>query len=398
MAVNLDTRSIESPAATEIYISATPAEIAPLQEQTQEIFSGIRDILRSKKAYILQERVFGTQSAMEKVLRVRSKAYGDIDDGVAPSALVGKEGMAGPIAGVQVHAVSSNTKAEVVNLDGTPCGRIFHTPNCTYLTLSGISARQFTKAPLEIPEQTRIWDKKRTFLTGQATEQARAMMEKAESALKQFGTDMLSVPRMWMWLGDILSWYDDFNHVRNKFFTERRLIGEGTRQSMPASTGIGLGPADGGKCVMDLVAVVEPKGATQYLQAVGKQQCALEYGSAFSRASRTVTPAGQTVFVSGTASIDANGATININDAAGQINTTIENVRAVLKDTGLTDEDVVQVVAYCKTTEVEKIFTEVKDSLPWPWVTVICDICRPELLFEIEATAMPHKGKSKIKM
>jgi len=56
------------------------------------------------------------------------------------------------------------------------------------------------------------------------------------------------------------------------------------------------------------------------------------------------------------------------------------------------------VVAYCKTTDVEKIFNASRGALPWPWVTVICDICRPELLFEIEATAMPHKGKSKIKM
>ena len=376
MIVNLDTRSVESPTATEIYISATPGENAPLQEQAQEIFSGIRDILHSKKACILQERVFAAQRAMEKVLRVRSKEYGDIDDGVAPSALVGKEGMAGPIAGVQVHAVSCNTKVEVVNLEGTPCGRILRTPDCTYLTLSSVSAPQ----------------------SEQATEQARACLEKAESALRQLGTDFLSVARTWVWLKDILSWYDDFNHVRTRFFTERGLIGQGTRQSMPASTGIGLGTADGSKCAMDVVAVLEPSNQTQYLQAVGKQQCALEYGSAFSRASRTVTPAGQTVFVSGTASIDANGATINTNDAPGQINTTIENIRAVLKDTGLTDEDVVQVVAYCKTTEVEKIFNTLKGNFPWPWVTVICDICRPELLFEIEATAMPRKGKSKIKM
>ncbi|MHC4462320.1 MAG: Rid family hydrolase [Planctomycetota bacterium] len=307
---------------------------------------------------------------MEKVLPVRSKAYGDIDDGVAPSAVVGKEGMAGPFAGVHVHAVSSDTKAEVINLEGTPCGRILRTPGRTYLTLSAISASQSPKA----------------------TDQAQAMMEKAESVLKQFDVDFLSVPRTWMWLKDILSWYDDFNHVRTKFFTERKLIGEGTRQSMPASTGIGLGPADGNKCAMDLTAVLEPTDCTQYLQAVGKQQCALEYGSAFSRASRAITPAGETVFVSGTASIDASGATTNIGDAAGQINTTIENVRAVLKDMHCRDDDVVQVVAYCKTTDVEKIFNNVKDTLPWPWVTVICDICRPELLFEIEATAMPKQS------
>ncbi len=373
MAVNLDTRTIESAAATEIYISATPAEIGPLQDKAQEIFSGIRDILRSKKAHILQERVFAAQSAMEKVLHVRSKEYGDIDDGVAPSALVGREGMAGPFAGVQVHAISCDTKADVVNLEGTPCGRILRVPGRTYLTLSGIRADQSTQA------------------AGNPAEQAKVMMEKSESALKQFGADFLSVPRTWMWLCDILSWYGDFNRARNKFFTERGLIGEGTRQSMPASTGIGLGPADGSKCAMDLTAVLESADSIQFLQAVGKQQCALEYGSAFSRAARSITPAGETVFVSGTASIDAGGATTNIGDAAGQIKTTIENVRAVLRDMHCRDEEVVQVVAYCKTTEVEKVFNASKGALAWPWLTVICDICRPELLFEIEATAMPKQ-------
>jgi enamine deaminase RidA (YjgF/YER057c/UK114 family) len=218
------------------------------------------------------------------------------------------------------------------------------------------------------------------------------MMEKADAALKQFGADFLSVPRTWMWLKDILSWYDDFNHVRTKFFTERRLIGAGTRQSMPASTGIGLGPADGANCAMDLIAVLEPTDCTQYLQAAGKQQCALEYGSAFSRAARSIMPAGEAVFVSGTASIDADGATTHIGDASGQISTTIGNVRAVLADMNCKDEDVVQVVAYCKTTEVEKIFNASKGALDWPWLTGICDICRPDLLFEIEATAMPKQG------
>ena len=142
---------------------------------------------------------------------------------------------------------------------------------------------------------------------------------------------------------------------------------------------------------MDLMAVLEPTDCTEYLQAGGKQQCALDYGSAFSRAARSIMPAGEIVFVSGTASIDAEGATTNIGDASGQINATIENVRAVLADMHCSDEDVVQVIAYCKTTEVERIFKSFKNSLPWPWITVICDICRPDLLFEIEATAMPRK-------
>jgi enamine deaminase RidA (YjgF/YER057c/UK114 family) len=369
MTINLDVRNVESPAATEIYISATPKKNALLQVQASEVFSCVRDVLRSKKAYILQERVFAVQEAMEIASSIRLKSYGDIDDGVAPSFLVCKEGLFGPLAGVQVHAISGDGSPEAFELERVFCGRILRMPDRTYLTLSGVSAPQFA----------------------QATEQARVMLEKAESSLKRFGGDMRSVPRTWMWLGDILSWYDDFNHVRSKFFAERGIIGEGTVQSMPASTGIGLGPANGGKCSMDLTAVIEPTESIQYLQAVGRQQCAFEYGSAFSRASRAITPAGETVFVSGTASIDASGATTNVGNAAGQINATIENVRAVLRDMNCHDKDVVQVVAYCKTTEVEEIFNSLKADIAWPWVTVICDICRADLLFEIEAAAMPRK-------
>lgn len=375
MPANLDIHRVESSAATEIYITATPEGNGPLQGQAREIFSDIRDVLCSEKANILQERVFGTQGVMEKVLRVRSEAYADIDDGIAPSALFGRGQMCAPIAGVQVHAVKSDTRPEALVLNGTLCGRILRAPGRAYLTLSDITADQTTKK------------------SGDPAEQAKVMMEKAESVLKQFGIDFLSVPRTWIWLSDILSWYDDFNRVRNKFFTERGLIGEGSRQSMPASTGIGLFPAEGGKCAMDLTAVLEPADSIKFLGAVGRQQCALEYGSAFSRASRCITPASETVFVSGTASIDAGGATTNIGDAMGQINSTIENVRAVLRDMNTADEDVVQAIAYCKTTEEEKIFNTVKDNLPWPWITMICDICRPELLFEIEATAMPGKSK-----
>ena len=368
MTANLDTRSVESPGATEIFITSTPQGNARFQEQAREIFAGISEVLRSKDASILQERIFSTQAAAETLSKARAQAYGDLDDGVTPSFLVAEEGSSGPIAGVQVHAVSGGDRPQVVKLDGNPCGRIFRSPRCSYLTLSYISDQQDQQAP----------------------EQARIMMQKGDTILKNYGVDFLSVPRTWMWLKDILSWYDDFNQVRTKFFTEWGLVGPGTRQSMPASTGIGLGPANGGHCAMDLTAVLEPAGATQYLQAAGKQQCAMEYGSALSRASKAVTPAGHTVFISGTASIDTEGRTTHIDDAECQIKTTIENVRAVLRDMDCTDKDVVHVIAYCKTTEVEKIFNTYKDTLNWPWITVICDICRADLLFEIEAAAMPR--------
>jgi len=366
MAVNLQIRTIESSQAAEIYISAVPRAKVPLQEQAEQIFSGIRDILRSKHAHIFQERVFAAKTVMEKVTQIRSEIYGDIDDGVKLSFLICRQGLLGPLAGVQVHAISTDTPPEVVCVDTIPSGRVVRTPNCRYLGLSAISAPQ----------------------AGQPMQQAQVMLEKAESALKQFGADFLSVPRTWIWLNHIISWYDDFNQVRNQFFGEHGILQDGQRSPMPASTGIGLGPANGAMCAMDLTAVLQPSNSIRYLQAGGKQHSALEYGSAFSRASQAITPAGQTVFVSGTASINASGATINIGDALGQINTTIDNVRAVLSDMNCADKDIVQVTAYCKTAEVEWIFNRLKSDFDWPWVTMICDICRPELLFEVEATAV----------
>ena len=185
MTVNVDIRRVKSERAAEIYISATPTKNAPVREQLREIFSRIADLVRSEKAHILQERIFGTQAVMDMVPQIRSQQYGDIDDGVPPSLLVGREGIVGPISGVQVHAVSAGDAPEVVNLDGTACGRILRLPDRAYLTLSAISEIQFQHAD----------------------EQARAILEKSESVLKQFAANIFSVARTWMWLGDILSWY-----------------------------------------------------------------------------------------------------------------------------------------------------------------------------------------------
>lgn len=372
MTAKIDIRTIESSRVTEVYISAMPEQKTPPTEAAEQLFSGIRDALRSQNARIIEERVFATEPVMDILAKARSQAYAGetFDDGVAPSCLVGDEGALGPIAGVQVHALSGEIETEIIDIDQSPRGRVLRAPNHQLVTLSGISAPQ-----LNCPK-----------------EQARTCLEKAEAALKKSGTDFLAVARTWMWLNDILAWYDDFNSVRNQFFTERGIIGNGTRQLMPASTGIGLGAADRSYCSMDLFAVVEPAGATQFFQAGGKQNSALEYGSAFSRASRTPTPAGETVFVSGTASIDATGATTNIDDPVGQINDTIENVRAILRDMNAADDDVVQILAYCKTPEIESVFNAMKGKYDWPWIVTICDICRHDLLFEMEATALVKRN------
>jgi len=363
----IDIRAIESIETAEIFIIATPQLGLPIQKQAEEIFTSVKELLQKAGAWILEERVFATNSAMEVIALIRKNAYGDFDDGVGPTYLVVPEGMHGEIAGVQVHAVRSRQKPEILHSEGTACGRLLRQDGKRYIILSSISASE----------------------AGQALEQARAMLKKAESALRQGGGNMLSVVRTWMWLGDILSWYKDFNSVRTQFFIEQGLIKGNTKYHLPASTGIGVTPAGGAKCALDLFAVVGGQDSIKFLIKGGEQGSAFEYGSAFSRASKAVTPAGETVFVSGTAAVSPEGATEHVGDIKAQIRSTIGHVRAILKDMDCKEQDVVQMVAYCKNEEVEKVFSTMRGDLTWPGLTVIANICRDELMFEIDVTACP---------
>jgi len=364
MAMQIETRTISGNNLAELFISVSARPQTEARYQAQEIFRAVRDILTKAHAQILHERIFGTREALGETAGVRARYYAGIDDNVEPAWLVVSEGASGPVAGVQIHAVCGVEKVDVIRLDGKAYGRIARANGRAYLTLSGIRAPEAGDPPL----------------------QARRMLEKSEALLKEAGVDLFAVPRTWMWLGDILKWYDDFNGVRNSFFTERGLLGQ-QGVKMPASTGIGIGPNNGAVCAMDLTAVIEPRNALSYLDAGGNQDSAFRYGSAFSRGARAVSPAGSTIFVSGTASIDAEGKTTNVGNARAQIADTIENVRAVLRQMDCTDEDVVHSLIYCKTSEVEHIFRNEFADLSWPKITMIADVCRDDLLFEIEATA-----------
>ena len=368
--MQMEVRAIESPEAAELFITASPqGNLQPMQG-AEAIFSAIKEVLKESDARILQERVFATQGAMDVVAPARGEAYGDLDDGVPPAWLTHPIGVSGQFAGVQVHAVRSKQRLQTLRAEGTACGRLL--PNSHgFVALTGLSGR-----------------------TGTAPEQAHAMLRMAELALRQAKGDMFCVARTWMWLEDILSWYGDFNHVRTEFYKEHRLVtGDPEKDRLPASTGIGVKPAYGPKCAMDLVAVTGPRRSLQYLLAGGDQRSAFRYGSAFSRASQVSSPGGKTVYVSGTAAIDAKGKTQHVGNIPAQIQATIHHVRAVLKDMNCTDQDVVQSIIYSKTPQVEEAFCRLWGDLPWPKLLLIADVCRENLLFEIEATACPGARK-----
>ena len=269
------------------------------------------------------------------------------------------------LGGLYVHGVTA-TRVTPLVLDGRVLGTAVEGPHATEVRLSGLYARDVS-APRHM--------------------QARATFELMEEALGLVGMDFGHVVRTWLFLDDILSWYDDFNHVRTTFFYERGVFDN----LVPASTGIG-GSNPVGAAMMTGVYAVRPKSPEVTIQAVPSPlQCpALEYGSSFSRAVEVAMPDLKRLLISGTASIEPGGRTEHVGDVLAQTGLTCEVVAAILESRGMGWHDVTRATAYVRHASDAGVFEQYRAASGMPPLPVIVAhnvICRDDLLFELEVDA-----------
>lgn len=344
--------------ATEYHLTAVP-------ESGVSVFAEVAYVLRRHGARLLHERVFVQSDDVAALAKARADAYGDLDDGVPATWLRAPAGRHGPIAAVQVHAVAGTAAPTTCNGHS----RILRHPGASLVTVSALTAEH----------------------AGGVPQQVRQVFDEVGSHLAHMGASMDRIARTWLWLDPIYTWYRDLNQERNACFARQGLIAaDGRPIHLPASTGIGLHPLRG-DIALEAIATIDGPSPTT-LAAGGKQNCALNYGSAFSRAATLRTPSGDTCYVSGTAAIDAAGKTVFLGDREGQVADTIRNVRAVLGQLGVSEADVVQGVAYCIDPEVVAIWKRLNPG--WSLAVVLADICRDDLLFEIECAACPGSRRS----
>lgn len=355
-------RSVGNAGSQEVHATATPDLSRDAAGEAKAAFAAVADAAKQHGARICRERVFVPNGQLKIWQEARRAAYGDVAALAEPTWL-----LAGPSApgGVQMHAIAGG--------------------QCTPLRQpgSGFGGWAIRKGEVQ-------W----AFVGGtsmpgaDAPAQTSKAFAATEALLAQAGMTLHDVARTWFFLDDILSWYGPFNEVRTALFRERGLLRPGEqmdRLRVPASTGIGVTPAGGGRVGMEAVALTGPGAEIKRYAAAGKQRCAYEYGSAFARASEAPTPGGKSVYVSGTAAIDREGRTCHLDDAKAQTRMTIDCILALLKDADCGPQDAVQAMAYCKTPAIAAEFAASwQVELPWPWVLVVGDVCRDDLLFEAE--------------
>jgi enamine deaminase RidA (YjgF/YER057c/UK114 family) len=360
----LDLVAIESAPVSELHLTVTPMK----GESIGTMAGRLAEALNPWEATVVRQIVFGSAAAYEATLKTLRQA---LEDPELPVTWVEGAGCADhAIAGMQVHAVAG---ARVRTLGGN--GIVIRVWD------DALAARCVVNPIL--PTRT------------QATppEQAREVFEKLQTGLASAAMTMKDIVRTWFYLDDLLSWYGEFNRVRNNFFARNELRPD----SLPASTGVG-GHNPMGAALSAAAWAVRPHDEAAKVMhfAPSPEQCpAASYGSAFSRAVEIGCAGFRRLFVSGTASIARDGKTEHFGDTRAQIERSMQVVAAILESRRMSFADTAFATAFFKHPADAPLFADwlaQHGQQSMPVVSAGCNICREDLLFEIELEAVQAGG------
>jgi len=245
-------------------------------------------------------------------------------------------------------------------------------------------------------------------------DRAIAGFERMEQALAGVGVRFDRVIRTWLYLGDIVGpegqtqRYKELNRARSDFYQKFRFLAGHTPPGFdgevyPASTGIGTDNRD---VLMSCIALVTDRKDLVLTPLENPQQTSAfcysaDYGlksPKFARAIALSCGPCATIFVSGTASITGSESR-HPGDAEAQTRQTLQNIEALISEDnfrrhgmpglGATLADLALARVYIKRQDDYRKSRAVCEAMlgELPTIYAIADVCRPELLVEIEGIA-----------
>jgi len=352
----MDVTRILFPTHQELHLSLRPLP----GEKPDEMVRRLAAILRERNASIVRHEVFGSISVCSETLHTLRRELNGVDWPV--TWVEGSAPISGGISGMHIFAVAG-TPVDTICQEGEPVGRIFSDGCFKHCLLGGISSsKQYALK----------------------ADQCREVLERLADILSEAGMDVTNVVRTWFFLDDIFGWYGDFNRVRNEFFHQKKVF----NGLVPASTGIGGRNPAGNALVAGVWAVQPDSEFATVREVISPLQCpAAKYGGAFSRAILMRGGGLQRLLVSGTASIEPGGQSMHGGDLTKQIEMSMAVTQAILKSCGFDFEDVIRATGYFRDWH-DAPSPGLRGGQCRQSVIVQTDICRPELLFEIELDAV----------
>ena len=366
--------SLERDSFSEAYLTVAASGGAAPRQEAVALYEQLAEVVAERGIQPVQEKIYGPIAEREPVLAARQAVlrHAGLED-LPCTYIDGRPGLTREITGLQLWGIVPKPGGGVTvatRYGDSATGRVIRGGDFEILHLSPLVGGQ-----------------------GTGVGQADAMFRQAARALHEYGYSYRNVVRTWIYLDQILTWYDDFNRARTAFHTDEGLDGRIDGAPFPASTAIqGRGGAEA--CRMDLLAVRPRDGAsvdTRPVLGSRRQPDAFLYGSGFARAMSLGIEGRRTLYVSGTASIDLEGRTAHPGDREGQARETLRSIEALLDEQGGRLRDIAAGTLFHKDEETLVAYRAIAQRLGWadlPLIPVRSDVCRPELLIEIEAVAL----------
>jgi enamine deaminase RidA (YjgF/YER057c/UK114 family) len=344
---------------TKVFLTVRPLA----GEGITEIFGRLAMALKDLDLEIAHLTVFGSVSASEAGMGAMRQLFGCID---WPVTWIEGDACDGAlIAGMQVFAFA-RSKVHRIRLGGQVVGSVFEDGSAKHCLLGGLAPAQGSTP---------------------RAEQTRRTLDLLEKALAQGGFELADLVRTWFFLDDILAWYGEFNHARTEVYSGVKF----RSGSIPASTGVGGRNTAAVALTLAAWAMQPANPATRTQEIASPLQCpAPTYGSLFCRAMEIGSASGRNLLVSGTASIAPHGQTLWKGSVHKQVDLTMDVLEAILHSRNFTFSDLTRAVAYfrhCSDARALTDWCDKHDVRSLPVVMARCDLCRDDLLFEIEADA-----------
>lgn len=326
------------------------------------VLKSVTEFLRQHKLDPVSIRLFGDSKALIEATSLLDAEYPET--ACSPLMIIQDHFPRQTNLQVQVYALSEGHSSPLY-YENTPVGRVIQDEHATWYSLR----------ILPVNEAVNPHD------------QTRSIFEKAHAILSGYGSGFSDTVRTWLFADHILSWYGQLNKARNQYFEEHGIY----QQLVPASTGIGTANLHGKHLASQLLAVKATNGVLRRHSVESPLQCsALDYKSSFSRAVQLDCPDHSKLFISGTAAIDKTGKTAFVGDAGAQIALTMQVVEAILDRAQMDWSNAVSSLVYFKDHRNFGVFDEYcrHRGIRLPHLKLQADVCRNDLLFEIELDAV----------
>lgn len=345
-------------------------------QQYKELLMGIKD----RQESIIFERVFGILCYQRRITSARNEVIKKPFLPMHPTSYIEGQSILGlPVAGIIIHTVDSNTKVKYIPDHGTVYGSQYKIGAVERLLVEGI------QDPL---------------IASGFSQTVAAEYNKVDRILSRTGFDPSNLVRTWHYIHPINEHYVAFNKERKAYF-QRSNIGYATQpECVPASTCIEGKCRKTGYSTMNLY-YIKKLDNVRIKRVYSSDQkeadsTSYQYGPTFSRALYVAQAGLKELQISGTASIDQDGKTQYIDNPFRQIERTLLLIKGLLMQADMVFNDICYATCIFKNPSDYSTFREVmrKLGLPdFPHIAIKGNICRDDLLFEMDAVAIKHTDK-----